>query len=172
MAITFRKLTAQDSARYREIRLESLKAHPESFGADYEKQKAMPKLMFQKALEQPCDDRFVFGAFDKDRLIGITAFVPFVLEKKDELADTGSIIQVYVEPAYRGGKVGLNLMTHVVKEAFKQPTIQRIQLGVMLENLSAIRIYQQAGFITLDPEDTSFGAIESGGLKMVQHRQS
>ena len=172
MEITYRKLTALDSARYREIRLESLKAHPESFGADYEKQKAMPKLMFQKPLEQPTDDRFVFGAFDKDRLIGITAFVPFLVEKKDELADTGSIIQVYVKPAYRKSKVGLTLMTHVVKEAFKLPTIQRIHLGVMLDNLSAIRIYQQTGFTALAPEDTSFGTVESGGLKMVRYRKS
>jgi len=170
MDIVYRKLTAQDSAQYREIRLESLKTHPESFGADYEKQKAIPKLMFQKALEQPSDDRFIFSAFDQDKLIGITAFVPFVLEKKDELADTSSIIQVYVKPAYRGRKVGVNLLRYVVKDAFKQPTIQRIQLGVMLENLSAIQIYRQAGFTTLAPEDTSFGAVESGGLKMVLHR--
>ena len=95
-----------------------------------------------------------------------------MLEKKDELADTGSIIQVYVKPAYRKSKVGLTLMTHVAKEAFKLPTIQRIQLGVMLDNLSAIRIYQQAGFTALAPEDTSFGAVESGGLKMVRYRKS
>ena len=42
MSITYRRLLAADSKRYREIRVESLKNHPETFGSGYEQQEKMP----------------------------------------------------------------------------------------------------------------------------------
>ena len=74
MNISYRKLRSIDSEKYREIRLESLKLHPESFGSGYEEQSVLPKLKFEKSLEEPIDDRFVLGAFDDRGLIGICAF--------------------------------------------------------------------------------------------------
>ena len=78
MKISYRKLTANDAVQYRAIRLESLKAHPESFGSTYAEQSRLPKLMFEKALEQPVDARFVIGAFEHDDRPGICDFIPFV----------------------------------------------------------------------------------------------
>ena len=146
MEITYRRLAYQDSDQYREIRLESLKLHPESFGSNYEEQKAMPKLMFQKAIEQPYDDRFIIGAFNHCNLIGITGFIPFVFEKEDEYKNTGTIIQVYVKASFRSKGIGFNLMNKAVKEAFQLPYIQKIILGVRKDNISAIRVYQKIGF--------------------------
>ena len=76
MKISYRKLGSAETRQYREIRLESLKLHPESFGSTFEEQSKLPKLMFEKALEQPVDDRFVIGAFDQKVLIGICGFIP------------------------------------------------------------------------------------------------
>ncbi len=56
MPIKYRKLVPGDSGSYRKIRLVSLQTHPESFGASYDEQKLQPKLMFEKAIEQPVDD--------------------------------------------------------------------------------------------------------------------
>ena len=70
MSITFRKLVLGDSGQYRKIRLESLKIHPESFGATYEEERLIPKLRFEKAIEEPFDERFIFGAFNLKELIG------------------------------------------------------------------------------------------------------
>ena len=78
MKISYQKLTANDAAQYRAIRLESLKAHPGSFGSAFAEQSQLPKLMFEKALEQLVDARFVIGAFDHDELTGIFGFIPFV----------------------------------------------------------------------------------------------
>jgi len=39
MKITYRKLESTDSTQYREIRLESLKDHPNSYSSSYEEQK-------------------------------------------------------------------------------------------------------------------------------------
>ena len=95
MEIAYRRLDRADAAQYRAIRLESMKAHPESFGSGYEQQSKLPKLMFEKALEQPMDDRFLIGAFDQHELIGICGFVPLA-SFQPELAGVGEIIQVYV----------------------------------------------------------------------------
>jgi len=152
MKITYRKLVAIDSKQYREVRLESLKLHPESFGSTFAEQRKLPKLMFEKALEQPVDGRFVIGAFDQESLIGICGFIPFVLDSKDDLDNTGTIIQMYVKSAYRGRKVGLGLIKATLHEAFKIPGIEQIVLGVKKGNMSAIRVYEQAGFEIVNPD--------------------
>ena len=67
MKLVFRKLDGADTKQTREIRLECLKAHPESFGLVHEEQRKLPKLMFEDALERPVDDRLLIGAFDPSR---------------------------------------------------------------------------------------------------------
>ena len=151
MPITTRKLTAADAPAYRVIRLESLKAHPESFGSGYEQQSKLPKLMFEQALEQPVDGRFLIGALDQDELIGICGFIPFIPDNIFGLENTGAIIQMYVPAAYSRQKIGLTLLTAVLHEAFQLPEIDHIYLEVVEGNMSAIRVYEQAGFVVYHP---------------------
>ncbi len=146
MKISYRKLTASDAAQYRAIRLESLKAHPESFGSTFVEQSQLPKLMFEKALPQPVDARFVIGAFDHDDLIGICGFIPFVPGDDSDLPHTGTLIQMYVRAAYSGRRIGLGLVNYVIQAACKIPDIEQIFLEVREGNMSAIRVYEQAGF--------------------------
>jgi len=169
MEISYRKLVAADSKQYREIRLESLKLHPESFGISFEAQRKLPKLMFEKALEQPVDDRFVIGAFDQQVLIGICGFIPFVPEDNQQLMNTGTIIQVYVKSAYRGRKIGLGLIQAVLHAAFKIPSMEQIVLGVYEGNVGAIRVYEQAGFqiYNLEGRETK---DNKDGLRMIIRR--
>jgi len=152
MEITIRKLSPEDAPDYRKIRLESLIAHPDSFGANYEEQNKLPKLMFEKAIESPRDDRFVMGAFDQSALIGICGFIPFAMADFHDLANTGSIIQMYVRPSYRGNNIGTNLIKAVLAEAFKFPDIEQVVLGVKGGNLSAIRVYEKVGFQSYKPD--------------------
>jgi RimJ/RimL family protein N-acetyltransferase len=167
MEITYRKLGINDAKAYRRIRLESLKAHPESFGATYEEQSKQLQLMFEEALERPVDDRFVIGAFDQDELVGIFGFVPFVLESFQEIEHAGTLIQMYVKSTHRGMKGGLNLTTAVIKEAFKIPGIEQLILGVRKNNLSAIRVYEQAGFQSYTPEIVHNQVRDVGFQKMI-----
>jgi RimJ/RimL family protein N-acetyltransferase len=149
MGISYRKLAAEDAIAYRNIRLESLKAHPESFGSTYEAQSKLPHLMFEKALVQPYDERFVLGAFSQDELIGICGFVP---SNDFDLPHTGTLIQMYVRVTYRGRRIGLNLVKEVLQTAFNIPDMEKVILGVNAGNLSAIRVYEQAGFQTYQSE--------------------
>ena len=65
-----------------------------------------------------------------------------------KLGNAGTIIQMYVQSAYRGRKIGLGLVQAVLAEAFKNPDMEKVVLGVKEGNLSAIRVYEQAGFRT------------------------
>lgn len=166
MKISYRKLVAADARQYREIRLESLKLHPESFGASFEEQSKLPKLRFEAALEQPADERFMIGAFDRQELIGICGFLPFVVDYDPRLRNTGTIIQVYVKPAYRGKRIGLGLVNAVLQEAFKRAGIEQIVLGVTKGNRSAVRVYQQAGFQPYHAEGRGV-EMHEGDLRMI-----
>jgi ribosomal-protein-alanine N-acetyltransferase len=148
MTISYRKLGPGDGARYRQIRLESLKTDPEVFGASYEEQARMPKLMFEAAIEEPVDERFVVGAFDGEDLVGIFGYVPFAMDESLGAGHLGTLIQMYVRPAYRGQKIGLGLTKAVLEEAFKDPEIKQIVLGVKEGSVGAIRVYKEAGFRT------------------------
>ena len=107
--------------------------------------------MFEKALEEPTDARFVIGAFDGDALIGICGFVPLVWDAFRDFANTGTLIQMYVRAAYRGKKIGLGLAQAVLQEAFQIPGIDRILLTVVPDNSNAIRVYEQASFKVASP---------------------
>lgn len=61
---------------------------------------------------------------------------------------------MYVRPAYNGRKIGLNLEKATVNEALRKPHINQIFLGVKEINPRAIRVYEQAGFLTYEPEPT------------------
>ena len=114
--------------------------------------------MFEAALEAPVDERFVMGAFAQTELIGICGFVPFVSEELQTLRKAGSLIQMYVKPAYRGKKIGLGLVKALTQEAFALPNIDQIVLEVKADNLGAIRVYEQAGFVTYRAEGRETGS--------------
>ena len=162
MDISYRKLVATESNQYREIRLESLQLHPESFGTTFEEQSKLPRLGFEIALEQPTDGRFMMGAFDGQLLVGICGFIPSVREEFQGSKNTGIIIQVYVRPGHHGRKIGLGLIHAALSAAFEIPGIEQVMLGVRKGNRSAIRVYEQAGFRIFDLE----------GEKKEEHQES
>jgi ribosomal-protein-alanine N-acetyltransferase len=50
------------------------------------------------------------------------------------------------EEAWRGKGVGFEVMSHVIKYSFDEFKLNRIQLGVDLDNLPAVRLYEKLGF--------------------------
>jgi ribosomal protein S18 acetylase RimI-like enzyme len=149
--------------------LESLKTHPESFGSSYQEQVRLPKLMFEKALEVPEDERFVMGAYDRPSLIGICGFVPGVNRNFPGLSHAGTVIQMYVKPAYRGRHIGLSLVKALADEAFDLPNIDKLVLGVREENKAAIRVYERAGFQFFESENLGEEIKTLGLVKMILH---
>ncbi|WP_300675125.1 GNAT family N-acetyltransferase [Soonwooa sp.] len=147
MSIIYRVLLPNESKIYREIRLESLKTFPDSFEVKYEDSAKQKKLAFEIEIENQSIDRFVCGAFDDEKLIGICTFA------KDKNGN-GNIIQMFVKPEYQGQNIGKYLLEFILKEAKNRFPKTSIFLEVAKDNLSAFRLYKKAGFkIEKESED-------------------
>jgi ribosomal protein S18 acetylase RimI-like enzyme len=143
MEIIYRKLQPRDTGSYRLVRLEGLKNFPDSFGSTYAEESINPKLKFETIIEENFGDSFMVGAFCEGQLIGITGFHR---AERRKTRHRGEIVQVYVDPKYRGQKVGENLVRMVVENAFEIEGIEQLELSVVSNNISATSIYKKLGF--------------------------
>src|SRR5215217_2695949 len=113
MPIIIRKLQLHESSLYREIRLACLKSASGYFGSTYEEEASNPKLKFEILIENESPHNFMFGAFDHDRLIGITGFKRMERQRDRH---RGEVVQVYVDSNYRGQNVGEMLIHACLNE--------------------------------------------------------
>jgi ribosomal protein S18 acetylase RimI-like enzyme len=162
MPIVVRKLQPHESAIYREVRLACLKNVPEFFGSTYEEEILNPKFLFETYIENGVPDHVMFGAFDEERLIGITGFNRIARQRASH---RGEVVQVYVEPCYRGQNVGETLLRHLLKYAFSLEGIEQVQLSVIANNKRAIKLYEKLGFKTFGVQARYF---KVGGAYMDQ----
>ena len=145
MDITIRKLQPHESAIYREVRLACLKNVPEFFGSTYEEEALNPRLFFETHIENNSPDHMMFGAFDAERLIGITGFNRLARKRASH---RGELVQVYVDPRYRGQNIGEKLLRFVLDFGFALEGMEQIQLSAIASNTTAIRLYEKLGFKT------------------------
>jgi len=153
MPIIIRKLQTHESAIYREVRLSCLKNVPEYLGSTYEEEVLNPKFPFETFIENGSPDHAMFGAFDKERLIGITGFNRMARQRA---MHRGEIVQVYVDSNYRGQNTGEKLIRHVLEYAFRLNGIEQIQLSVIAGNQTAIKLYEKLGFRTFGVQPRYF----------------
>lgn len=75
---------------------------------------------------------------------------------QDEEATLGILIG---EEEWRGKGIGFEVISRVIKYSFDELKLSKIQLGVDLDNLAAIRLYQKLGFQPESKEQGSSGLI-------------
>jgi RimJ/RimL family protein N-acetyltransferase len=160
MSIIIRKLQPHESTIYREVRLACLKNVPQFFGSSYEEEILNPKFFFEAYIETDSPDHVMFGAFDAERLIGITGFNRMARKRASH---RGELVQVYVEPGYRGQNLGERLLQYVLDYAFTQEGIEQVQLSVIASNQTAIRLYEKLGFKSFGVQPHYF-KVEDGYL--------
>ncbi|WP_273992429.1 GNAT family N-acetyltransferase [Vibrio parahaemolyticus] len=131
-------LKSEDSLKYREVRLESLRLHPDCFGSGYEVQSKMPKLYFEGLIENNSQESVMIGAFTGDNLIGLCGLTP---------SGEGSleIIQMFVFSDFRGRGVGLKLLNEAKSILSHRPE-RNLKLTVFSDNVAAIKAYEKSGF--------------------------
>jgi len=139
MDIKYRALIAEDSLQYRHVRLESLKLHPDCFGAKYLEQVNIQTLYFERLIEEGYENNIMLGAFHGSKLVGLCGVTP-------QSTETAEITQMYVEFGYRGNNIGVNLLSLAKKYASIQLKVATLELAVYPENQSAIRAYEKSGF--------------------------
>jgi RimJ/RimL family protein N-acetyltransferase len=141
--VSIRKLLAHESAAYRSARLESLQHYPAFFGTTYAEEAAVPILPFEQLIQQQHPSNFMLGAFRDNQLCGICGFKR---EPRRRSRHRGELVQLYVAPTATGHGIGGRLVTGVVSEAFRDPELTQIVLGVIADNHAALAVYTRAGF--------------------------
>jgi ribosomal protein S18 acetylase RimI-like enzyme len=138
MACLVRRLHAADAAAYRELRLEGLRAHPQSFAASWNQERARPLAWF----EQRLTDGLVLGAWSGGAdLVGIAGLhVP----ESPKLSHKGMLWGVYVRPQARGTGLAGELLGRVIEQA--RSTVEEVLLTVQASNAAALGLYRSAGF--------------------------
>ncbi len=103
----------------------------------------MKKLSFEKNIEELNPENFIVGAFFESQLMGICGFYRMA---DSRCKHRGELIQMFVQPDFQGKGIGFDLLKTTIKEAFKLSGLTQIELGVMTNVRSAIKIYNKAGF--------------------------
>jgi ribosomal protein S18 acetylase RimI-like enzyme len=134
-----RRLQPSDAAAYRTVRLDALRLYPEVFGSSYEEEAQYPLEEFARFLSPPDT---VLGAFDADRLVGITGlYVPRKLKQRHK----GHIVGVYVDAAHRRAGLARRLVEAIIDDA-RRAQLRLVQLSVTVGNDTARRLYESLGF--------------------------
>lgn len=169
--IIFRRLGPSDTKKYRSLRLECLRDFPENFGATYEYEVSLPKMRMETAIEAESKSKFVIGAFSKTELIGQVAIYQ---EENPRQLHVGQVIQMYVQPQFSGQKVGLNMLKFAIASAWEIEALEQLRLEVVTTSLSAIHVYQQAGFKEngVYKQQMKIGSIYKDAIAMVLFRPS
>lgn len=135
--IQIRQLDEEDVETYRDIRLEMLKNHPESFGTSYE-DSSKEGLEFFLSMIQKSQ---IYGAFDGENLVAVSGIY---IRDGAKLCHAASIWGVYVQPNYRGKRLSQELIKKSIEGL--ESDIEQVFISASSENDRAIKIYNDLGF--------------------------
>jgi ribosomal protein S18 acetylase RimI-like enzyme len=150
--ISFRLLNVHDYGKFKNIRLAGLNQFPDHFGTTYAEELRSGPTKPAQTVYGAKRFHFTFGAFtEHQELIGICGFLA---ESRLKASHRGEIVQLYVDPEYKGLGIGKKLLRLSIEKAFNNEQIEQIILSVVFTNDHAIHLYRQLGF-------TEYGKLEN-----------
>src|SRR5205814_7576736 len=102
-----------------------------------------------KRLGNTSPDNATFGAFDGERLVGLTGIFR---EERRKRSHKMIVVSVFVRSEYRGKKIGSQLFEAVIAHARSIEGVERLELSVQSENVPAKALYTSFGFKTWGTE--------------------
>ena len=133
-----RRLTPDDAALYRDIRLEGLADSPDAFSSTFEAEEKRPLDVFAERLA----DTYVVGAFDGVNLVGVAGFS---VQAGPKHAHKGVLWGMYIRAAHRGLGISRMLVEAIIDHARER--VELLQLMVVSDNVAARRLYEGLGFV-------------------------
>ena len=154
-AITVRPLTPDDASAYRALRLAGITELPAAFCTTHAAESGLPLAQIAERL-RVTSYQIIFGAFDKEQLIGIAGL------RREPIAvvhDKASLWSVYVASQARGRGAGRQLVQAAIAHACSVPQLARVRLAVAQDNYAALTLYLACGF-TLEDSPASDGMLQ------------
>lgn len=138
MTVSIRLLGPGDLEIFRRIRLEALRAEPDSFASSAEDWEKLPDDEWLRRLT----DNPVFVAFRADEPVGIMGLLR---QHASRMAHRATVVMVYVHGSLRGSGVARLLLAAVIDYA-RSEGIRQLELSVSAENAAAIAFYRRERF--------------------------
>ena len=134
------RLTQRDLARFRAVRLRSLRDAPAAFGTTAEEAAAWPREVWARLFS----GLLAFVAVESGQDVGLVRGAP-----DREVAKAARLGSLWVAPEARGRGLGAQLVGAVVDWA-RLNRADSIELWVMTTNERARRLYERCGFEVKD----------------------
>ncbi|MFC7372879.1 GNAT family N-acetyltransferase [Fictibacillus iocasae] len=163
MTITFRKLTEEDAAAFRKVRLEALEKYPDSFLVTKEQQESMTEEQQRQRFRNHQQGQFIAGAFSGDELVGMMGVMQ---EMREKIKHKAALVAVYMSEKYQGAGIAGKLLDYSIQQAKKIGGIEQLQLAVATDNDPAINLYKRKGFQVYGTEKN---ALKSDGRYIDEH---
>lgn len=143
-SIVIRALEKSEWEVFRDFRLSALKAAPGVFAFSYDESVTWPDERWQDSIKGPVHQ--VFGLFDKNNIIGITAVFT---DRDDPTGETALLAMSFISPSYRGR--GLSRMFYEARLDWirAQPQFRRVLVSHRKSNEISRRANQRYGFVHL-----------------------
>jgi RimJ/RimL family protein N-acetyltransferase len=146
-----RRLSQTDVGNFKQIRIAAVEDCPTSFYPTRQELVDTADEEFLMHLTQS-DCRAVFGAIERDELIGI---VGIIRDQRVKLRHKAELVGMYVRPPFRGRGVARQLMLEAIGFAQSNPEIMHLKLGVNSINQAAKSLYLACGFESFGLERNS-----------------
>lgn len=162
-SIVVRPLGARDAARYRELRLASLRDFQFAHGPAYEDALEQDLRWHELRLTQP--GVYWFGAFDGDTMVGA---VSLRTQEGIRLRHSASLNGLVVDGTQHGRGIGRLLIAQVIAFARSLGYIRQLTLALTQGNTAAERLYDAFGFepFGLEPD----ALLHEGRYYAKEHR--
>jgi ribosomal protein S18 acetylase RimI-like enzyme len=135
-----RRLTPEDAAAYRALRLRSFRDHPEAFTTSYEE---LEGQSVEETVKRMSASHLKFwGAFDGGELLG---YVGLDREARAKCRHKTKLVGMYVRPECAGRGIGRALVDVALADA-RADGLELVVLTVTDGNAKATQLYERCGF--------------------------
>ncbi len=141
-AIHIRPLDPSEWESVRDFRLDALKDAPGSFALSHAEVASWPLEVWKAEVAAPTHQ--VFGLFDRDLLIGITAAFTW---RGDPTGQTALLAMSYILPQYRGRGLSRHFYEARLGWIRSRPKFKRIIVSHRASNDASRRANQMHGFV-------------------------
>jgi L-amino acid N-acyltransferase YncA len=137
-AITLRRITPEEAAIFRHLRLQALQMHPRAYAQSFDEECTQPPQAFAQFLR----GNVVMGAYDNDLLVGYTILTPF---RQAKVAHKGTVWGAYVRPKYRDMQLAQRMRLRLF-EIGRSMGMRYCQSSIMASNEAALHVHMAVGY--------------------------